>query len=333
MSSVDLTAIKANLGSYSRQHSKKLVGLCYQAFETELERMGIVTVDGIKDLYEMISIEVGSILRPGNTKAFNATANAVKFDNREMKVRRWKVDLQFDPEDYIESYLAHFRKASVTVTMADLPFEQFMLERIMEKLADELLDVYLNGAFVQNGATAMEMVDGLNVKLAQAVVSGHIPVVTLGAITPANVTEKLEELLSEYPHANTKGGKMIVPEQIFNWYVRKNPEDVNKMGLKFNEAAGKGTNEAGVGRVMLRASKVELIGQMKQLPNVGGVSPIFLSRPDNIMHGCNMRNDYKKFKLQENHRLIDLMIDGRLGADFAFAHPTDKPILVNEFYQ
>lgn len=332
MSSVDLTAIKANLGSYSQQHKQSLMAHCYQNFEAELTRMGVVTVDGIKDLYQMLNIEVNSILRKGDTKAFNATANAVDFGNRTMKVRRWKVDLQFDPEDYIESYLAYFRPASVTVTMADLPFEKFMLERIMEKLADELLDVYLNGVYDAGGSTAMDLVDGLNQVLKDAVTAGEINVVTLGAITEANITQKVEEMLAAFPYANVKGGKMIVTEQHFNWYVRKNPEDINKYGLKFNEAAGRGTNEEGVGRVMLRASKVELVGQMKQKENGSSISPFILTRNNNLMHGCNMRDDYKKFKLEQNHRLIDLMIDGRLGADVALTSATHDPILVNEYY-
>src|SRR5690606_5224203 len=103
--------------------------------------------DDVTDELPLPSLSIANIIKPGVNKSFQATANAVAFDARILKVRDIKYDLFLEPTDLHKQWLSYKRskrRSDGSHDPLELPFEAFIMERITVAARNQL---YLNGMY------------------------------------------------------------------------------------------------------------------------------------------------------------------------------------------
>ena len=197
-----------------------------------------------------------NIVQPYAT-GFSSTNNQLLFTPRDLKVYKGKVDVLIVPEELRQTYLSILAPTpgGPGQTMADLPFEAFIMSEIMRK-AGSLVNNY-TAYFGDNNDTtstplAIRIGVGFKRIIAAEITAATIPsgqVYTGGALTNSNTLGVIENVWQSLPealqNADTEGfvsrsvfNKLIFSLRTSNQYVL--PMDAYNQGfIDLPIAAGK----------------------------------------------------------------------------------------------
>lgn len=323
--SINLTALTTNLGTYCRENKDEIFSDMLLGMEDMLSRQGIELYDDVKDEYPLPNLMVGDLLQPSDYVNFAPKNNALNFDSRTLKVRPFKADLLIFPQEFEKTWLAHARRGKGTFTKENMPFYQFLMTKIIEKIKRELRYATWKGVYNAAGTAYLDICDGYLAKIAADITAGGIVPVVTGAVTAANVIASIEATAAglgvDY---KDQPGKCIVSPTLFGWYVKSTETAVGRH-MGFNELSG-GTNEPGQNRVFLRGTNIELISE----PAFGASQRIVVSTDNNLVAGTDSLSEINDIKVQEFNRSIKLLLDGKWGVDYKLANATYKPISTND---
>lgn len=324
MSALNLTALNTNLGAYCREHRDELFTYMSLSLEAALSQIGVRVLDNVIDKEVLLNLDVEDLVQPGGNIDFDPTADAFKFDNRELSVDRFKVDVRINPFEWQQTYLAHMRRRFANKQMDEIPFEQFILQKMIEKISENLYRIAWYGDKTSNNLL-LKTANGWLVALKAAVDNTQIPAVTLGSITASNVVTKLETMLDEMSAAYlTKPSTMIVSRKVYNYYTRVAESAVGR-SMNFNDLTGQPD-------LYLRGSSTRLIMDPILTANNSGVEPVILTIDNNLAMGTNFIDEHSNIEIEKDHRAFDLMVDGRIGFDFCLGSTDHKLLLVNEYF-
>lgn len=323
--SIDLSALNSNLGAYCRENKDQIFADMLLGLEEALSKSGITVLDNVKDEFILPNIMVGDIIKPGDYTTFSAGTDKIKFDNRKLKVRPFQGDLLIYPQQFEASWLTHIRKSKGTYTADNFPFYEFLVNKIVEKIQRELRFAIFQGVYNGAGTTWAAICDGLLKKITDDVAAGNIIEVTTGVVTASNVLAAVE-LTVRGMGADYKDqpGKCIVSTTLYEWYISTTEDNVGR-SLRFNELSGD-TNKPGQAKIFVRGTNIELV----QEPAMGNSQRIIATTADNLFMGTDTVSEFNSIRAQEFERSIKLMIDGKIGTDYALANATYKPISVND---
>lgn len=323
--SIDLTALNSNLGAYCRENKDQIFADMLLGLEDALSKTGITVLDNIKDELVLPNVMVGDLVRPGDYENFNAGSNKIKFNNRKLKVRPFKADLLIYPQQFEASWLTHIRKSKGTYTADNFPFYEFLMNKIVQKIQRELRFAVFQGVYNGSGSGWADICDGLLKKIADDVIAGNIIEVNTGVVTASNVLQCIEDTVRAMGvDYKDQPGKCIVSPTLFEWYISIS-EDKAGRSVGFNELSG-GTNAPGQKGIFVRGTNIELV----QEPAMGSSQRIIATTADNLFVGTDTVDEFNSIRAQEFERSIKLMIDGKIGTDYALANNTYKPISVND---
>lgn len=323
--SIDLSALATNLGGYCRENSNTIFSDMLLGLEDSLSRAGVTILDNIKDEFILPNLMVGDLVKPGDYTTFTPGDDKIKFDNRTLKVRPFKVDLKIYPQQFEATWLTHLRKSKGTYTADNYPFHQFLMEKIVEKIKAELRKAIWKGVYNGAGTGWIDICDGFLKKIADDVTAAKIVEVTTGVVTSANAVASIEATVKglgdEY---QDRPGKCIVSPTIFDWYIKTDGTTIGR-SITFNELSG-GTNQGGQAKVIIRGTNVELVKETA----LGTSQRIIAVTDENLFMGTDTVNDYNNIRVQEFERSIKLMVDGKIGTEYALANSDYRPISVND---
>jgi len=199
----------------------------------------------------------------------------------------------------------------------DMPFEAFIMQHITERVHSNLrLKAVFGGVYNAAGTTPGAIMDGLLKVVADEITATNIAPVVTGAITSANVIDKLEQtydaLGEAYKNVPTQ---MLVNPTIFDWYVRK-----------YRSTYGVNMDYAGMqkGEVMLDGSMCSI----KREPGMGTSGRVICTSTENIVYGVDTFGEENDIRSQEFDRTIKLFIDAKSGVNFKEVH--GRALAVND---
>jgi hypothetical protein len=290
-----------------------------------LERGGVTILDGVKDELPLTNFDVADIVKPRDYQNFNPTNNAIEFGSRTLKTRGYKADLQIFPLEFEKTWLAHnVRRARTIKNAEDIPFYQYIIDRIMLRVQDNLRRATFRGVYNGSGSSLLDICDGFVTLMKADVVAGNIQTVTLGAITPSNVVTALESMALQIKASYYNSLMfMHVPAQVFDLYVTSTENGVGR-SMQFNEFNQRA-------EIFLRVANVKLVRNI-DLVHTDEKSEVFVSIDNNLMAGTNTVSDMNNIEFEKFERSIKMMIDGTWGVEYALANTEYNPIICSEAF-
>lgn len=308
--SIDITALAAALGAYHREHRDELVTeiLLDDDFTQDMDVM-----DDVTDEVPLPSLALADLIKPADPTTFTPTANALKFGARTLKARAIKVDLLLIPQVLEKTWLG---KLKSTKDPVDMPFEAFIMSYINSKIKENLrLQAIYRGVYNAAGTTPITTMDGFLKLIADEITATNIAPIVTGAITSANVVDKLEATYDGLGEAY-KGVPTVmkVNPQIFDWYNRKYRADF-------------GSNQDYKGMKTMRRPLDGTLCELVREPGLGTSQRVIASPAENFTYGVDTANGYT-MDVQKFDRSLKILIDLKAGVNFKEIHA--RALAVND---
>lgn len=337
--SVDLSALNTNLGEYCREHNNMLFSSMLLGMNEVFKRQGITLMTDVTDETPLVQLFSKGLVQDGRDKDFTPIDDVVGFDSRTIKTQEFKVDFKIEPWKFEKTWLAHnqmlmanARALKAPFTEEDtIPFYQYIVEKVLEQLGEELRIATFKGvkAVAPVAGATTQWIDGFFKLLSDGKTAGDIPVVTLGAITTANVVSKIETMADavskEYAY---RDGTIHVPFQVYRMYLKADPSAVGRE-LRFDEGTELSQDRA----VYVRGTKIQIVPNYEA--TFGATSQIFYTAANNLYVAVDDMMKNTNIRFQQFDRIIKMMIDGRLGVQYAMDSKNQAgvtPLLVSEAF-
>lgn len=313
MQTVSITELATNLGAYFRNDTSIYVKETLLGMQNITDRFEVM--DDVKDEQPLPNLSITDLVRPKKNTTFDPPTDAIAFGSRTLKVRGAKVDLQIIPADLYNSWLGKlYAKGS---NPYDYPFEQMIAEYVQARVQENIrMKALFSGVYNASGSTPGAIMDGIKTKLAAEITATNIAPVVTGAITAANVIDKLELVYDGMGEAYKNGEtQILVSPTIYDWYARK-----------YRELYGANNNYDGMkpGMVMLDGTSCWI----KREPGLTGSGRVICTTPDNIVYGIDSASDESTILVEQEKRAINLMMDFKVGVEFKEIHA--RALAVND---
>lgn len=307
--SISVTELNAALGDYCRENK---VGIFEQLLFNDNFQDRYNVLDSITDETPLVTTTVSSVIKPADPETFTPTVDAVKFVPRILKVRGMKVDIKIVPQLLYKSWLSMGRSAG-RATATKLELEQFVINHIIGKAHEDLHLVSLfKGIYNAAGATPTDCMDGFLKLIADEITATNITtgknnLVATGAITQANVIDKLElvhdKLAAKYKERPIE---MKVSDQVFMFYQRA-----------YRAEFGQNMDYKGMGDVFKRQLRLDgtnctVIAE----PGLGTSQRVICTPKDNMVIGTDLLSDKNQIETEKFERTLKFMMDFAMGVQF-----------------
>lgn len=306
--SLNLTELTTVLGAYCRENKADLFG---QMLLEHDYTSRFTVLDDCTDQVPLPRLSMGDFLKPADPTAFAPTTDALVLGARILQVYAVKGDLRIHPQLLEKTWLGQYRKKGSDAY--DLPFEQFIMNYISKKAAEllQLKGVY-TGVYNGAGTTTVDTMNGLLKIIADEVTAttistGNNNLVATGAITSANVIDKLELVYDKLGDA-FKGiaTQMLISPTIYDWYQRlyrstygqnQNYKDMSKPMQSF----------------MLDGTNCEVFSE----PALAASQRVICTTKENLYYGVDSISDINQITVEKDHRALDIMLDFKCGVQIA----------------
>lgn len=132
LSDADLSAIT----SYAANNQAPLISTLINGMDIAQD---VMVMPGVKNKIPMPKLKVGNGARPYSGNQEFKVKN-LKYSDRFLEVKASKRELQIDPEDYMNTYLAWINSPGSNSAKKDIPFAQFMWDQVIKAYQRELND-------------------------------------------------------------------------------------------------------------------------------------------------------------------------------------------------
>lgn len=269
--------------------------------------------EGVKGKLVITELILDTLARKW-VSTFDPKTGAADFNPRELNVVANKVDLSFTPQDFESNYLGQFRKKGQNPGM-DLPFEGFIMNKMMEKLAQEIEVAVWQGA-VPGSPTASDELkltfDGFLELVKDLATGGHAEIaVGGGAYSTSNIVAELESMFDELNPALQDG-------EVNYFLSYKNYKLYNQA---YRNDFSKYTDQTQNGRTKLDFGNAYLI----PVPGMGTSDRVILTPASNLHIGFDDFNETKMFHFEQRKRQMDFWLDFKIGVQIGI---TDEDYLV-----
>lgn len=132
LSDADLSTITA----YAANNQKPLIASLINGLDIAQD---VMVQPNVKNKIPMPKLKVGSGFRPySGTEEFKL--KNLKYTDRYLEVKVGKREIQIDPEDYMNTYLAWINSPGSSSDKKDIPFAQFMWDQVIKAVQREIND-------------------------------------------------------------------------------------------------------------------------------------------------------------------------------------------------
>ena len=310
MASIDYSTA-AGYKAYVEQFSQELYSRLFYGFETATLVTGHEGVKGRKVLTEL---QVGDLAKRWRTN-FDPLTDALEFKPRVLETNLAKVDLQMFPQEFEGTYLGMMRRTGQN--QKDLPFERYILNLVLAKLANEMENAIWQGVAAGSPAAGdplAELFDGYLKIIADAITATDITAFPTGALSATDIVGKVEDMWDALDPAMKK-------EPVEIWMSYNN---YKKFIQNYREDYGKYVGYDGQGAIKLDFGNALL----RPIAGMGTSQRIIITQPNNFHYGYDAASDASLINVEWNHRAMDIWIDFRMGAQIGILDDS-KMIIVN----
>lgn len=183
--------ILTNLSTYSGKYAKGLIG---QVFRNLLAQE-VTILQTIKGPTKFAKLKVSRGLKP-YTGTFSA-GNILDYSDRELSPKMAQFDINIDPRKYRDSFMTE--SIEKNSKYYGIPEENFVWMKILEELADEIVQYSIFLGDTASGDNAKKIVDGFQ----KIITAMSLTPIATGAIDDTNAVAKFEQMFSEAVATNS----------------------------------------------------------------------------------------------------------------------------------
>jgi hypothetical protein len=302
----------AALQAYVWENRETLVSKAFNSFRTS---QYLTFHEGIKGKMPITELLIGNLTKRW-AAGFVPDADTVEFSPRTLSVTRAKAELQFLPQDFEGSYLGEARKKGQN--WDDIPFEAYIMERVMAKIAEEHENAVWKATEVSpaNAAhTLSQIFDGyLEIIIDEITATNLTPVpVPGGAWSEANIIPTLEAMWDQLKEAYKDSGVNVYLN--YNLFALYNRAYRNQFGINADRPLD--------GRLRLDFGEAYLV----PLPGLAGRNRVIMTPPGNLHIGIDSPADMT-FGFEQDKRYMDFWMDFNIGTQIALVN--DEVLVVND---
>lgn len=310
----DISVDVQELDDYGKEHKAELLGIATMPKEVT-DHMTLVP--GIKDKFEVSTLTFAKLVKPYDKDWNPEKKGAIK--PRVLRVELGQVELEEEPLRYRKTYLGKLMKSGVDPK--DHPFEGAFLREIAKKIKEDVaLDLVWRGekgSSTTPGAVNdgfFKLIDDAKTANELTVANGHV--IETGALTSANIIDKLEIMWESLPEAYKR-----VPTKMFLSVSNKIKHDkaykAENGALPYNTEFKKTFLEVSDGMC-------ELVPQA----GFGTTDRVVISTEENMLYGVDLESDEEMVHVFSpgNPKVTGFLVVFAIGFQFA----TEKAIWVND---
>ena len=266
--------------------------------------------EGIKGQKVLTELRINSLAKRW-AKTFDPTAGIINFVPRTLYTYPAKIDFEIFPQEFEASYLGKFRMKGQKM---DIPFEGYIMEKLMLQLAAELNNACINGvaAGVPAGTDLLAALFNGITKIAKlARTGGHTAIpVAGGAYTTANIIGEFNEM------RDSLGGTKEQDKVVAYCSVAN-----GRLYLDAYRAKHQGNDP------MLQRDANGLITAIMMEDGDGWIYPlhgwgtsnfVLMTFEGNFAYAVDDVADYNAFRFKDQIRSIQFAMDFKVGVEFAF---------------
>lgn len=299
-SAIDYTDLATSLGSYYRKNNENIMGQLMLGMDIE-DR--ITVMDQVSDELPLVHSVTGDLVKPGgDPTTFAPSSGAFDMQPRILKVRPWKVDLQFYPQLMHKQWLG-FLKTNGS-DPSTLPFAEYFFSEITKKANENIrISALFAGVYNASGTTPTDIFDGFLKVIADEITATSITPVATGVVSSGTVIGDIEDTYDGL-HEAAKGqpGIILVSPTLFDWYIRG-----------YRSTYGGNNDYAGMaasGEVMLDGSQYVI----KREAGLAGSQRIIATTRANLIYGVDTAGEENNIRVEAEKRAINVMVDAKAGA-------------------
>lgn len=277
--------------------------------------------EGVKGKLVLTEMQVKDNLARRYADAFAGTSN-VAFVPSVLEVVTNKVEHQIVPHSYEGNYLGAMRQKGQNPT--DNPFEGFILDKIIKKLAEEMEVAVWQGVAAGVPASTdflRETFDGYLKLVANAIIATTLTPVATGAITEANAVDKIRLLWEQVSTPQKDSGTDIFCSYTVYDNYRKNYKE--RFNVNPLEILISGTDYMGF-QYELGGSKSMII----PVPGMGTSGRVIIAPREYFHYGYDDEQDWNNFNFQQIIRELKFWMDFNMGVQILMLR--DGHIVVND---
>jgi len=201
MGTYDLTALSNAFVGGAEAFGKEVL-------DWDIRDLGIQVRTNVNTPQAMAKLEMDGTPRP-YAKADNFTGGT--WTDRVLTAYQSKLDLELDPEDFRNEYLAELPEA---------PFEQFAVDQAAKQFLDSIYtDTLWLGVRDGNGTDAVDICDGWGTIIAAEITATNLTPISTNAITASNAVTEIEKVTNgTSAKMKQKGGIVYVSYTVFQYY-------------------------------------------------------------------------------------------------------------------
>jgi hypothetical protein len=306
MPGLNMTGLPSKLKDYTVKEQAKLLSRILISGLSFLDYMELF--DEVTDELPLTEMFVDSVLQPGGKDTFTPKGSA-NFKARMGKVRSCKVDFKLTPTQITamwKSYVGKINK-STRESVYDVPFQQFIVDKITEKLKNDLqLAAVFKGVYNPEGTGAADVFDGI---LAKLKVAGVLPAGNIAAgtaMSDANAIAQFEKVADLVPAEYVNEDLVAIVNPNFAKYYNRD----------YRNTYGANTNaKDGFTKTKLEGTNIEIISE----PGLAGTNGLIITPRNNAVWLCDSMRKTDAFIIEKSQRNIELMVDFEAASDVAIA--------------
>lgn len=177
---------------------------------------------GIKNERRFTTLKINKLMKP-YTGNFNARANAIEFKPRTVNVKRGQIDIEVNPEDYRDTYLAQFQRQGVDRTPDDMPFGSYIIDEVAAAIGEEINSkAAYHGVYDDEGTDPEDVCNGYGYHIANLIEDDVITPVSTGVITADDAYDQFTAVWRNVPDKYRQNARwqmnMYVPVGAYELY-------------------------------------------------------------------------------------------------------------------
>jgi hypothetical protein len=300
--------IDTTLRAYAEKHRADILSKMYAE---DPFRNILPLISGVQDTYVADEVTVSELIQ-AYQKGFTPKGG-VSIAPEILRTFGLKVDFVFTPKDIEKTYLGHLKTSGSKPY--DLPLERYIINRLMEKIGEELGYVTVNGVYVApTTGTAGNMVDsmdGILHTLADLITATKIAPTTTGDVTADNIIDKIIVVWKSIPekYRMKKMTCWLSETHLYNYFEKRK--------------SLYGTHQDYVpGKTVVDFTNCAL----RALPNSGATDRIIITFADNLVLLEDGTAEDQVFEVEKSERQVKVMFDFKRGAGFLISGPAGATV-------
>jgi len=294
----------AALQDYIRDFSDSLISKAYYGFASAPY---LTPIDGVKGQHIMTELVLGNLVHKYTTADFAPIAGRVDFKPRTLTVQKSKLELQFEPQAFEGTYLGMARQPGFN--SMDLPYEAYILMKVMEKKGQEIENAVWSGVNVTPDLgthTLSQTMNGFLKIVTDEITAGNITATAVsgGTLTASNIVDTIEAMYDGLPDSVKFGTRIHVYLSPRNWSLYQRAyRDIKGVAIITNmdPLTGRQTIDFNGNCVLV------------QCPGMQASNRIIMTPEGNFAYGFDAEADFATLKVEENKRYLDFWGDMKLG--------------------